>query len=134
MLGKTVRRFLTDLGYTVHTPVSVFGRERLEQRLDDRDWLPVVGTSGWAVFGRDQRILDRELELQALLDARVHMFLLPGTAMRPQIVHLLTVNLAHICALAVARRPNVYWLTPNSVIDYERRSADLARRRRRPRV
>jgi hypothetical protein len=129
MAGKTVRRFLDGLGYAVHTPASVFGRARLEQHVYDEEWLPIVGSNGWAVFCRDQHILDRELELKAYLDARVHMFVLPGNATRLQIMDLLGSNLGEICTLAVARRPNVYWLKPGAVISYERRRAETIRRR-----
>jgi hypothetical protein len=130
MAGRTIVRFLRDLGYFVHTPTSVFGRERLDQGLDDDDWLPVIGSKGWVVFCRDQRILERPLELQAYLAAKVHMFLLPGNADRALILSLVSVNLREICALAVARRSNVYWLTPTNVIDYERRKAATVSRRK----
>lgn len=129
MAGRSVRKVLTDLGYTVHTPTSVFGRERLVQGLRDEEWLPIVGSNGWVVFCRDQRILDRPAELQAYLGARVHMFLLPGMAARSEILLLLTENLADICTLATARKPNVYWLMRRRVVPYERRVQELARRR-----
>jgi hypothetical protein len=70
MAGKSVRKFLDGLGYSVHTPASVFGRERLDQ------------------------------------------------------------GLAAICTLTAARKPNVYWLATRGVIPYERRIAELDRRRR----
>jgi PIN like domain len=131
--GRTVRNVVRDLGYTVHTPRSVFGGQRLERGLDDVDWLPVVGARGWVVIGRDQHILDREVELRAYLAARVHMFLLPGEATRQQLVDLVSSNLLQICTLAAARRSNVYWLTRGGVIPYERRAAERTRRRRRRR-
>ena len=130
MAGKSVRKFLDGLGYSVHTPASVFGRGRLDQGLSDEDWLPVIGTNGWVVFCRDQRILDRPAELQAYLKARVHMFLLPGSVRLTEILELLTSNLAEICALAAARKPNVYWLAKGGVVPYERRIAELDRKRR----
>lgn len=133
MAGRTVRRFITDLGYVVHTPAAVFGRSRLDEGLDDEDWLPVVGRSGWAVFGRDQHILDREMELQAYLAAKVHMFLLPGQATRAEITQVLRVTLRDVCTVAVARRANVYWLTPHGLVDYERRRYERDRRRERKR-
>lgn len=130
MAGRSVRRMLEDLGYCVHTPASVFGGDRLRQGISDEDWLPVVGSSGWAVFGRDQRILERPAELRAYLEARVHMFLLPGSATLADLLELLRHNLAEVCALATARRPNVYWLERRRVVPYERRVAELDRRRR----
>nr|MDT0660797.1 hypothetical protein [Micromonospora sp. DSM 115978] len=124
---------MTNLGYTVHSPAEVFGRERLHQRVEDEEWLPIVGARGWVVFGRDQNILKREKELRAFLDAKIHMFLLPGNAERPQIVALLAANLHHICAYATARRTGVYWLMPDRVIDYEQRVAQRDRQRARRR-
>jgi hypothetical protein len=115
----------------VHTPSSVFGRERLDVTLEDADWLPVVGARGWVVFGRDQQILYRPSELKAYLSAKVHMFMLPGAATRDQILDLVSSNLREICELAVARKPNVYWLTKARVVPYERRRADMLRRQRR---
>lgn len=72
------------------------------------------------------------MELTAYLNAKVHMFLLPGEANREEIINLVAANLAKVGALAVARRPNVYWLMRDGVMDYERRLATLARKRRRP--
>ncbi len=112
MAGRSVRRFIADLGYRVHTPAEVFGRQRLDAGLADEEWLPVIGVNGWAVFGRDHHILSRDLELRSYLKAKIHMFLLPGTATREKIVELLGINLADVCAAASARRPGVYWLTP----------------------
>ncbi len=40
------------------------------------------------VFGRDQNILKREVELRALLDAKVHMFLFPGDVAIREIIEL----------------------------------------------
>jgi hypothetical protein len=128
--GKTARRFISDLGYTVHTPASVFGRAALDGHLYDERWLPVAGARGWAVIGRDQRILLREHELRAYLEARVHLFLLPGEITRNQIVDLLRKNLREMCSLASARRPNVYWLTRDGIEPHERRVARRTRRQR----
>lgn len=129
--GKTARRYIADLGYVVHSPTSVFGRAVLEQRLYDEQWLPVVGANGWVVIGRDQQILSREAELRAYLDARVHLFLLPGEVTRAHIIELLRLNLREMCMLASARKPNVYWLTRDGVEPYERRVARRASRRSR---
>lgn len=130
MHGRTLRRFIVDLGYQVHSPASVFGQERLEAGLRDEEWLPVIGAKGWVVFGRDQNILKREVELRALLDAKVHMFLFPGDILRAEIVELVKVNLAEICSAASSRRPNVYWLKRDGIISYEQRQAQRQRRLR----
>jgi hypothetical protein len=129
--GKAARRYVADLDYKVHSPASVFGRDALSQGLRDDQWLPVVGARGWAVISRDQRILQRKYELRAYLDARVHMFLLPGEVTREKIIGLLEINLSEMCALAVARKPNVYWLTKRGVESYERRVGRERRRLRR---
>ena len=131
--GKAARRYVADLGYKVHSPASVFGRAVLDEGLRDDQWLPVVGARGWAVIGRDQRIFEWGDELRAYLDARLHMFLLPGEVTREEIIELLEINLAGMCTLAVARRPNVYWLTGRGVEPYERRAARRSRRRNRRR-
>jgi PIN like domain len=128
MAGRSVRRFIAGLGYRVHTPTEVFGRQRLDDGISDEEWLAVAGRQGWAVFGRDHHVLSRELELQAYLKAKVHMFLLPGTATRDQILELVSANLAEICARASARQPGVYWLRRNGLEDYPYR---LRHRRRR---
>ncbi|WP_213454136.1 PIN-like domain-containing protein [Rhizomonospora bruguierae] len=83
MAGRTVRRFIADLGYAVHTPAEVFGRERLEAGLRDEDWLAVVGSRGWVVFCRDQHILDREWELRAYLAARCTCSSFPAASRSP---------------------------------------------------
>jgi hypothetical protein len=121
---------VADLGYAIHTPSEVFGKARLREGLDDTDWLPVVGSRGWVVFGRDQHILQRPYELDAYLAAKIHMILLPGQADRQQILELLAANLADVCTVALARKPNVYWATPRGLVDYERRREDRRRRRR----
>lgn len=97
MAGRSVRRYIADLGYQVHPPAELFGRQRLNEGVADEEWLPIVGGHGWAVIGRDYHILTRELELQAYLRAKVHMFLLPGTATREQILSLVATDLAHVC-------------------------------------
>ena len=135
LAGRTVRRLISDLGYVVHTPPKSLAAPALKQSLRDEDWLPVVGRNAWAVFGRDHHILERELELQAYKAAKVHMFLLPGQALRAEIVALLELNLSGVCTAAVERRPNVYWLTKHGLEDYELRKArqDRQRERRRKR-
>jgi len=84
------------------------------------------------VFGRDRHILSRELELRAYLDARIHMFLLPGTATRDTILALVAANLADVCAVASARQPGVYWLTPAGLVNLPKRQARRKAVRQRP--
>ena len=42
----------------------------------DAVWLPVVGERGWVVLTKDRHIRRRELEIQALVRARVRAFVL----------------------------------------------------------
>lgn len=42
----------------------------------DAVWLPVVGQRGWVVLTKDRHIRRRELEIQALVRARVRVFVL----------------------------------------------------------
>ena len=42
----------------------------------DAVWLPVVGQRGWVVLTKDRHIQRRELEIQALVRARVRAFVL----------------------------------------------------------
>lgn len=123
LAGRTVRRFITELGYRVHTGASVFSKAVLDKSLSDNDWLPIAGRKGWVVICRDQHILLRDGELKAYLDAKVHLFLLPGDIARAQIIELLQVNLREMCTLAAARIPNVYWLTRHGIETYEHKSS-----------
>ena len=67
-------------------------------RRGDTDWLPRVGRHRWTVIGRDAKIYERPAELEAYMRARVQVFLLPGQARVADLVHLVEVNLAAICA------------------------------------
>jgi hypothetical protein len=42
----------------------------------DAEWLPVVGRRGWIVLTKDRHIRRRELEISALVHARVRAFVL----------------------------------------------------------
>lgn len=50
----------------------------LPRRVADLDWLPIVGSRGWAVLMRDKKIRRRPAERQALLDHGVRAFCLSG--------------------------------------------------------
>jgi len=41
--------------------------------VDDRDWLPLIGSEGWLVITRDKAIQRRPGEKQAVLDHKVKM-------------------------------------------------------------
>lgn len=42
----------------------------------DAEWLPVIGARGWVLLTKDRNIRRRELEIQALVNARVRAFVL----------------------------------------------------------
>ena len=51
-------------------------RSEFPEGTRDADWLPVVGERGWIVLTKDRNIRRRELEIQALVRARVRAFVL----------------------------------------------------------
>jgi hypothetical protein len=108
---RSVRRRLEELGYTVHTPAELYGSREAALGAEDTDWLPRVGRYRWTVLGRDAKIYERPAELEAYRRARVHVFLLPGQALVVELVHLVEVNLAAICAVAPSRTPGTWRLT-----------------------
>jgi hypothetical protein len=52
-----------------------------------------------------EKIFERPTELAAYLAAKLQVFLLPGEARVAELVELVAVNLADICAIASTRRP-----------------------------
>lgn len=108
---RAVRRYLTRLGYVVHTPAELYGTRDAASGARDEDWLSRVGPRGWTVIGRDAKIYERPAELDAYRRARIHIFLLPGQALVAELVHLIEVNLADICTLASSSQPGTWRLT-----------------------
>jgi PIN like domain len=108
---RSVRRRLEELGYTAHTPAELYGSREAALGAEDTDWLPRVGRHRWTVPGRDAKIYERPAELEAYRRARVHVFLLPGQALVVELVHLVEVSLAAICAIAPSRTPGTWRLT-----------------------
>lgn len=51
-------------------------RSHFPEGAEDIDWLPVVGARGWVVLTKDRHIRRRELEIAALINARVRAFVL----------------------------------------------------------
>lgn len=125
---RSVRRRLEQLGYIVHTPARLYGSREAAAGAPDTDWLPRVGRKGWAIIGRDAKIYERPAELDAYLRARVQVFLLPGEARVAQMIHLIEVSLAGICAITVLRQPGTWRLTETGPEPYE-----IRRRRNRQR-
>jgi hypothetical protein len=126
---RSVRRRLEELGYTVHTPARLYGNREAALGAEDTDWLPRVGRKRWTVIGRDAKIYERPAELEAYRHARVHVFLLPGQARVVELVHLVEVNLAPICAIAASRTPGTWRLTVPGPVPYEIPESRRPRRR-----
>ncbi|MGH3318839.1 MAG: hypothetical protein ACRDN9_01445 [Streptosporangiaceae bacterium] len=108
---RRVRRLLTGLGYSVHTPWELYGSREEAEGARDEDWLAKVGSRGWVVIGRDVKIYERPVELHAYRRARVQVFLLPGQALAAELVRLMEVNLVQICVIANGRQPGTWRLT-----------------------
>lgn len=111
----------------MHTPPELFGTRTAALGAEDEEWLRRV-MRDWTVLGRDLKIYERDTELEAYQRARIQVFLLPGEAKAAQLVHLVEVNLAGICALAMTRQPGTWRLTETGPEPYE-----IPRRRRRQR-
>jgi hypothetical protein len=92
------------------------------------EWLARV-MRNWTVLGRDLKIYERDEELEAYRKARVQVFLLPGEATSVQLVHLVEVNLARMCAIATTSPPGSWRLTEIGPEPY-----DIPGRRRRRRT
>ncbi|MBL8754892.1 MAG: hypothetical protein JNK15_16425 [Planctomycetes bacterium] len=52
--------------------------EHFDTATQDPEWLASVGSRGWVVLTKDQRIRRRRVEIQALLSARVAAFVPPA--------------------------------------------------------
>jgi hypothetical protein len=67
--NKSILAVLGQAGVRVERHLDHFGRGT-----PDEDWLPVVGTNGWALLTTDKRIRYRFNEKQAVIKHRVRMF------------------------------------------------------------
>ncbi|MGH3199484.1 MAG: hypothetical protein ACRDNT_26985 [Streptosporangiaceae bacterium] len=130
---RSVRRRLKALGYTMHTPAELYGSHEAASGAADEDWLARVSGRGWIVLGRDLKIYERPYELEAYRRARVQVFLLPGEAIAAELVHLVEVNLAQMCAIASGRQPGSWRLTETGPLPYDTRGRPQRRRSRRSR-
>lgn len=74
-LGKSIAVALREAGLDVRAMDEVYG-DLGGQRLKDEDWLRDAGRNGWAVLTKDKRIRRRELERDALTEAKVRAFCL----------------------------------------------------------
>jgi hypothetical protein len=108
---RSVRNLLTGLGYMLHTPAELYGSREAALGARDEDWPAKVGRHRWTVLGRDLKIYERPSELAAYQASRLQVFLLPGQARASELVELVEVNLAQICATASTRQPGTWRLT-----------------------
>ncbi len=113
--GRTVTRYLRELGYTVHTLAELFGSKDDANAQPDTAWLALVRRTGWVVLARDAGILRRPEELAALCAARVHFFLFEGQLTREGMVSRLDDHLSTIISIATSREPQVTWIGKSSV-------------------
>jgi hypothetical protein len=63
---------------------AIIGRERFAPGTQDQDWLPVAGDERWIVLTKDRHIRKRELELTALVNARVRAVVLASADLTGQ--------------------------------------------------
>ena len=125
---RSVRDLLTGLGYVLHSPAELYGSRDAALGARDEDWLARVGRHRWTVLGRDLKIYERPSELAAYRASRLQVFLLPGQARAAELVELVAVNLAQICAIASTRQPGTWRLTSRGPQPFE-----IAERRPNPR-
>lgn len=116
---RSVRNLLTGLGYVLHSPAELYGSYEAALGARDEDWLARVGRHRWTVLGRDLKIYERPSELAAYRASRLQVFLLPGQARAAELVELVEVNLAQICAIASTREPGTWRLTSKGPQPYE---------------
>ena len=71
--GRSIPKALAEVGLDVRSLYDVF-----PVKTDDEDWLQHVGALNWVVVTHDKKFASRPNELQALVDANVRCFVLPG--------------------------------------------------------
>ena len=69
------RHFVVDALRQAGAHVEVH-HDHFESGAPDAEWLPVVGERRWVVLTKDRNIRRRELEIHALMNARVRAFVL----------------------------------------------------------
>ena len=57
--GRTVTRYLRDLGYTAHTLAEIFGSKEKALAQPDTAWLKLARDNQWVVLGRDAAVLTK---------------------------------------------------------------------------
>ena len=69
--GKILGEALRATGAQV-----ILARERFTPGAEDHEWLPIAGAHRWIVLTKDRQIRKNELELRALVNARVRAVVL----------------------------------------------------------
>ena len=69
------RHFVADALRNAGAHVEVH-HEHFPPGVQDADWLPVVGDRRWIILTKDRHIRRRELEINAIINARVRAFVL----------------------------------------------------------
>jgi hypothetical protein len=69
---RHVSAVFREAGHLAH----VQGPETFGTGTPDVDWLPKVGARHWVLITKDKNIRKREIELRALIEARVRAFVL----------------------------------------------------------
>lgn len=72
------RHFVVDALRQAGTHVEVH-HDHFDAGVPDAEWLPIVGARRWVVLTKDRNIRRRELEIHALVNARVRAFVLTAT-------------------------------------------------------
>lgn len=72
-LGKGVVAALREAGASVQAHADHFAHDA-----PDVAWLPAVGARGWVVLTKDKRIRFRRIERDAMLAAKLRVFVLAG--------------------------------------------------------
>jgi len=104
-------------------------RERFPAGTQDQEWLPVAGRQRWVVLTKDRHIRKRELELEALVNAKVRAVVLTSADLTgPQQAEVFVRALPKISRCCRASRgPLIATLSSGALLSV----LSLKRRRRR---
>lgn len=116
---RSVRRLLTGLGYSVHTPAELFGDRTASLGAADEEWLKRVAGRGWAIIGRDIKIYERPWELKAYRRSPGPGFPAAGSGVSRAAHHLVAVNLGEIGVITSSRKVGTWYLTESGSAEYD---------------
>lgn len=68
--SKLIPEALADIEWLT----VVCGNVEFPEGTLDTEWIPIVGQRGWPVLTADKRIRQRQAEIEALVQARIHCF------------------------------------------------------------